>query len=151
MVNLTASPMVVVYMPGIRQEKLYSFGKTSQRTLTSWREVSITATDSGFSCSTTAQCGLYLPESRLGRGNFFYVYSGYAAGCCTGPSGIGPNFFGLSITTGIDATGWPTNKPGLTVQEAASIDRKVDDGVPTSGSVIAQYVNTGVWGYRILC
>jgi hypothetical protein len=58
-------------------------------------------------------------------------------------TGCGPNFFGVSIINAIlganvdDAT---PPAPALTVAQAAAIDSKIDDGLPTTGNVLAQYL-----------
>jgi hypothetical protein len=52
----------------------------------------------------------------------------------------GNNYFGLSVVTSIQnasASGRPSSSVGLTVQEAYNIDKKIDDGFPQSGSVMA--------------
>ena len=38
--------------------------------------------------------------------------------------------------------------PGLTVQQAYSIDKKLDDGLPITGNVVAAYLNSNnfMWG-----
>lgn len=74
----------------------------------------------------------YLPEAKIGRGNFWYVWSMY-----------GVNRFALSVPTGSSAANI-YNNPGLTVREAYSIDQKIDDGLPTTGNVYAAFIsNTG--------
>jgi len=72
--------------------------------------------------------GNYLPEAKIGRGNFFYVWSIY-----------GINRLGIAVPTG-SSFGDIYNNPGLTVREAYSIDQKIDDGLPTSGNVLAVYI-----------
>jgi prepilin-type N-terminal cleavage/methylation domain-containing protein len=100
-----------------------------------------------------APCNLYIPAARIGGGNYVYVYSGYASECCpvlsNGSSGFGPNFYGLSVIEAVVAGnvgsgyngGYP-DAPGLTVAQAYAIDKKSDDGLPTSGHVLAQYLST---------
>jgi len=85
----------------------------------------------------------YLPQAKLGNGNYIYVYSGLAYGT---PAGGGPNYFGMSIIAGIDASGGMTGvsppaatAPGLTVRQAYNIDQKIDDGYPDTGKVLTQY------------
>jgi prepilin-type N-terminal cleavage/methylation domain-containing protein len=76
---------------------------------------------------------LFLPQAKLGGGNYFYVYS-YN----------GKNYFGLSIFIHSDGAGLvygSGTNPGLTVQQAYAIDMKVDDGLPQSGNVTAEYQN----------
>jgi prepilin-type N-terminal cleavage/methylation domain-containing protein len=77
----------------------------------------------------------FFPQAKLGRGNYIYVYSGGTGGS------DGVNYFGLSALTQINQGGGADSSPGLTVQEANDIDRKIDDGMPQSGNVTATYVN----------
>jgi prepilin-type N-terminal cleavage/methylation domain-containing protein len=103
---------------------------------------------SGSGCSSIAACSAYLPYARIGNGAFVYVYSGYANRCPPPNSGCGPNFFGLSIITSmniygdVDGGSIPS-APALTVAQAYAIDSKIDDGLPTTGNVLAQYLGTG--------
>jgi prepilin-type N-terminal cleavage/methylation domain-containing protein len=103
----------------------------------------------GLSCPP----GLLLPEARIGRGNYVYVWSG---GPGTGTNtDNSTNYFGVSalggglILTGTDGV----NNPGLSVHEAYNIDKKLDDGLPQSGRVIAMGMVTTsgagiVWAAR---
>jgi len=87
---------------------------------------------------------LYLPQAKMGRGNYVYVYSGgvWAAGPIVGWNSNNTNYFGLSVpTNGIAAWGLLSSTPGLTVLESYNIDKKIDDGLPQSGSVLAQYIS----------
>lgn len=78
----------------------------------------------------------WIPAAKIGQNTYVYTYS-FAAN----------NFFGLSTVTKI---GWDidstVNTPGLTVQQAYNIDKKIDDGLPQSGSVTACYANSQVTG-----
>jgi len=95
----------------------------------------------GDGCATSAGCSTDYPPAKIGNGAFVYVYSGYAANCCSPPyTGFGPNFFGLSVVTTTGNVG--TSAPALTVAQAYAIDKKIDDGLPTTGSVLAQYPAT---------
>ncbi|MGD0462093.1 MAG: prepilin-type N-terminal cleavage/methylation domain-containing protein [Tepidisphaeraceae bacterium] len=78
---------------------------------------------------TTNVVSLYLPEAKIGGGNYFYVYEN------------GVNYYGLSVISGL-AVGFPwlLSSPGLMVSQAYNIDRKVDDGIATSGNVQANYM-----------
>lgn len=100
--------------------------------------------------ATTVQA--YLPAAKLGGGNYFYVYSSNYDGVCVSPycnvsSKYSTNYIGLSAVQGIapatgGCDGCVNSIPGLTVKQAAAIDSKVDDGLPGSGNVLAQY-NSG--------
>jgi prepilin-type N-terminal cleavage/methylation domain-containing protein len=98
-------------------------------------------------CTSNSACSAYFPYAKIGNGAFVYVYSGYAANCnqwgCNGATGIGPNFFGVSIINsdeGTNVANGPLPAPALTVAQAYAIDTKVDDGLPTTGNVLAQYL-----------
>jgi hypothetical protein len=75
---------------------------------------------------------LYVPSAKIGNGNFVYVY---------GANGF--NWFGIEAMTGMDSNGTPQPYPimatTISVNQAYSIDKKVDDGVPTTGNVQAAY------------
>jgi prepilin-type N-terminal cleavage/methylation domain-containing protein len=93
--------------------------------------------------STTPNLDAFFPAAKLGRGNYFYVYPGGQGG------GIlnGLNYYGLSALTLVGAGFY--SKPALTPQEAYGIDSKIDDGLPISGRVTAQYLDDGYsdWEY----
>jgi prepilin-type N-terminal cleavage/methylation domain-containing protein len=72
--------------------------------------------------------GAVLPAAKLGAGNYVYIWSYNST-----------NYFGVSQTTIIDDV--MANSARLTVQQAYSIDQKLDDGLPQRGSVIAAYPN----------
>jgi len=83
----------------------------------------------------------YLPQAKLGQGNYVYVWSG---GIRFTSYGVGTNFYGLSAVSSLTG-GWQVKStPGLTVQQAYSIDQKVDDGFPQSGNVQAFYIDWGL-------
>ena len=69
----------------------------------------------------------YFPGSKLGRGNYVYVFS-------TG----GTNYYGLSNVTST-ATGVMTSGVSITAAQAYQIDKKMDDGFPTTGNINASY------------
>jgi prepilin-type N-terminal cleavage/methylation domain-containing protein len=78
--------------------------------------------------------GLYYPAAKIGGGNYVYVYS---------YNNI--NYFGVSVVSAIANWGI-TSTLGLSVNQAYNLDKKVDDGLPQSGHVIAQYVaNSYAW------
>jgi prepilin-type N-terminal cleavage/methylation domain-containing protein len=83
---------------------------------------------SAFACwSSSPRIAAWLPPARLGGGNYFYVYEN------------GVNYYGLSYISGVN---FPNliSTPGLTVSQAYNIDRKMDDGIATSGNVQANYL-----------
>ncbi len=84
-----------------------------------------------------SQIGQFLPVSKLGGGNYAYVFS---------MNGL--NYYGVSMVTSIITANYLASQaevqgaPGLSVSQAYNIDRKTDDGFPQSGRVIAGYLNT---------
>ena len=103
-----------------------------------------TGPDTFGTCVSIATCSVYFPYAKIGNGAFIYVYSGYVQVTCCNSYHNGPNFFGLGFINGLavdgnpdsDMTGFPA--PALTVAQAYSIDKKIDDGLPTTGNVLAQ-------------
>jgi len=96
---------------------------------------------------TGTNINLYLPPAKLGRGNYFYVYSnGYYNGSSWSARGV--NYFGLSAVSNIAAatvTGRILSSANIPVAEAYAIDKKVDDGMPQTGNVMAFYMNTDIY------
>jgi len=86
------------------------------------------------------QVAMYMPEAKLGGGNYIYVWSGGWLGFSgISITGDGINYFGLSAIMGSPGVGNPVSNTTLTVQQAYSVDRKLDDGWPQSGRVTAMY------------
>jgi prepilin-type N-terminal cleavage/methylation domain-containing protein len=114
--------------------------------------------DGGFSTASPSSLGstdvtgsnlaLWLPQAKIGNGNYVYVWS-------TNNSNHGStnnypsNYFGISAVSNIANSsngGKVTSTPGVTVAQAAAIDTKLDDGLPFSGSVQAVGLsNDPVW------
>jgi len=107
-----------------------------------------TATSNTFPGSVTgAAIANYFPPAKIGNGNYVYVYSG-------GPGSGWPdnsnnmNYFGFSVVTscykcsgGSMGSGVPAAFPNIAVANAYAIDNKIDDGLPQSGRVTANYVD----------
>jgi prepilin-type N-terminal cleavage/methylation domain-containing protein len=71
--------------------------------------------------------GSYLPTAALGNSGYVFVYSNNNA-----------NYYGLAAMTQQDpGDNVAPNWPSVTVSQAYAIDKKVDDGYPTTGSVTA--------------
>jgi prepilin-type N-terminal cleavage/methylation domain-containing protein len=107
--------------------------------------------DGGFNTATptqqtpdTPQMGMsaYFPTAKIGRQNNIYVWSG---GWNVGLLGTGDekNYFGIEMIYQIYNTCCTIAVPSLTVQEAYNIDKKIDDGFPQSGKVLALYAAYG--------
>jgi prepilin-type N-terminal cleavage/methylation domain-containing protein len=95
-----------------------------------------TAPSSDITPASTPSIGAYLPQAKLGNGSYVYVWS---------PSiyqsdGVGStgNYYGVSsIPLLNNAFALPNTSPSLTVAAAYAIDKKIDDGYPLTGSVVA--------------
>ena len=100
------------------------------------------ATETTYNGGVNAVAG-YLPAAAIGKSNVVYTWSGGMGNFGSGLS-IGSNrtnYFGLSTGGSIWGSGVLVSNSGITVSEAASIDAKVDDGLPQSGRVTAIYLN----------
>ncbi len=81
----------------------------------------------------TTYFGDYFPVGKIGHGTFVYVYetSGY-------------NWYGLSALTTINSGGGTYSTTTISVMQSYNMDRKTDDGLPTTGAVRAAYLTNGV-------
>jgi prepilin-type N-terminal cleavage/methylation domain-containing protein len=81
----------------------------------------------------TTYIGDYFPVGKIGHGNFMYVYetSGY-------------NWYGISELRSTDTGGNSWSNATIPVIQAYNIDKKIDDGLPTTGAVQAVYLNASV-------
>ncbi|HEU5046934.1 MAG TPA: prepilin-type N-terminal cleavage/methylation domain-containing protein [Rickettsiales bacterium] len=116
------------------------------------RNCSITDTTQ-ISLSTGAYAvGNFIPAAKVGNGNYVYAYTGDSvpAARYTSDSSTAitypvnsDNWFGISRVTGTSGNGWTMmSNAGLTVLQAYNIDKKLDDGKPLSGNVVA-FFSTG--------
>jgi prepilin-type N-terminal cleavage/methylation domain-containing protein len=82
---------------------------------------------------TTSYIGDYLPKAAIVPGAFIYVYenSGY-------------NWYGISTITNIQVGGSVQSSPTIPVMQAYAVDAKIDDGLPTSGTVQAVYISGNI-------
>ena len=75
----------------------------------------------------------WFPAAKLGGASYIYTYSWNSV-----------NYFGLSAATYIGSNGRFESSVGISVEKANAVDKKIDDGLPQSGKVLAFYVdNTG--------
>ena len=93
--------------------------------------------DSSTRCPTIQAC---LPAAKIGKGNYVSVFSGgghceYYTTC-----GDGKNYYSISVATGIMNRNNVSTTFNIPVIVAYDIDRKIDDGLPQSGSVTALFV-----------
>jgi len=136
----------------------------SGETTTFWHDLSAAnLVDGGFNAAypTVASCSWcgggitvasYLPQAKIGGGNYVYVFS---AGTYTGMSPntwipSGGNYFGVGAVPDV---GWFYSvSQGLTVQQAYNIDKKIDDGLAQTGRVITVVPggpSGGLYGYWV--
>jgi prepilin-type N-terminal cleavage/methylation domain-containing protein len=73
---------------------------------------------------------ILMPAAKLGRGNYFYIYSNDDV-----------NYYALSGVIYIAQPGNEDTSLALSVSTAYDIDKKMDDGLPTSGNVQANYIS----------
>jgi prepilin-type N-terminal cleavage/methylation domain-containing protein len=97
---------------------------------------------SSITASTSPSLSAFFPVASVGTGNFIYVWSG-GLNAGSYEAGNGLNYFGLSVITnvGTACAGCLTSNTGIQVRQAYAIDSKIDDGLPQSGRVTAQYLN----------
>ncbi|HEU5048425.1 MAG TPA: prepilin-type N-terminal cleavage/methylation domain-containing protein [Rickettsiales bacterium] len=76
----------------------------------------------------------WLPTGKIGNNTFVYVHSHNST-----------NYFGVSTVTKLRTYVASASDPGISVQQAASIDSKIDDGLPMTGAVTACYQNSFVY------
>jgi hypothetical protein len=74
--------------------------------------------------------GAWFPAAKIGHGDYLYVYDNN-----------GSNWFGLSAVTSNTNNGVLYSNPNIAVSQAYKIDAKVDDGLPGTGNVQANYLN----------
>lgn len=96
--------------------------------------------------------GNFIPAAKIGNGNYVYAYTGDSVPSTryTSDSSVAvtypvnsDNWFGLSRVTGTSGNGWTMmSNAGLSVLQAYNIDKKLDDGKPMSGNVMA-FFSTG--------
>jgi prepilin-type N-terminal cleavage/methylation domain-containing protein len=80
----------------------------------------------------------YFPLSKIGNGaGYVYVWSGGWQEIAAGDPGDGQNYFCVAATAGTKTTGNSLDIPLMTPVQAYAIDKKVDDGFPQTGSVMA--------------
>ena len=80
----------------------------------------------------TAVAG-YMPRAKLNNNSYVYVWSSGALGLDDGQ-----NRFSVSgVNGGIVANGTSGETPSMTVSQAYNIDKKIDDGLPQYGNILA--------------
>jgi len=92
----------------------------------------------------------YLPAAKVGNSDHFYVFSGNYDSNVSGSLGsTAINYIGLANVTSVGMSGCGGNclktAAGLTAKQAANMDAKVDDGLPTSGRMLAVNLDSNNW------
>ena len=92
---------------------------------------------SAFSCNngiadvvSNTTVGQILPQAKIGHGNYVYVYEINGA-----------NWYGLSAVTAVSSAAYMTTGTTISVFQAYNIDKKIDDGIPQTGNVVASYIS----------
>ncbi|HEU5046336.1 MAG TPA: prepilin-type N-terminal cleavage/methylation domain-containing protein [Rickettsiales bacterium] len=86
-----------------------------------------------LTASSSPPISAWLPFAKIGSGNYVYVYSmNYE------------NYFAVSAVSQLSWEVFSAASPGITVQQAYNIDKKLDDGLPQSGRVIACFLSYNV-------
>lgn len=93
---------------------------------------------------TGAGVNAYLPQAKIGTGNYIAVWSGGWQENTLPPPGDGANYFSISGIICLSDTSFVSANTTLSVQQAYAIDKKTDDGAPQSGNIVALYVNNSV-------
>jgi len=110
--------------------------------LTTANGLNINMIDGGFSTAsatsyvtvTGTKLDLYMPQAKLGRGNYIYVWGGASSN---------GNYFGILAITAMNSicSGCYESTPSIPVRQAYDIDSKIDDGLPQYGRVQAFYID----------
>jgi prepilin-type N-terminal cleavage/methylation domain-containing protein len=119
--------------------------------------------DGSFATATsTATPGLisstavanYFPAAKIGHGNYVSVINGGWGdniGFFATPPSDGQNYFSVTAITGNQGSGGGIDEAvvaatTITVSQAYNIDKKIDDGLPQNGKVMAVNIGaSGVW------
>lgn len=86
--------------------------------------------------------GNFIPVAKIGNGNFVYVYTA-SGGTQASYTANSDNWYGVSQVTGTGGgNGWSmTSGSNIPVISAYNIDKKMDDGLPVTGNIVAYYSN----------
>ena len=85
-----------------------------------------TASNAGISVSNNSGFSPYLPKAKIGNGNYIIVFTVNSI-----------NYYEIVSPYAAGGDSSDSANPGLSVIQASTIDKKIDDGIPTSGSVLA--------------
>jgi len=97
------------------------------------------ATDTWVSTNTDSGYAAEMPRATIGNGNFVYVNGYYYASTGNLARGNGFQLIKPAHIGPPSVAGQIGLYPGLTPLDAYNIDQKIDDALPTSGTVVAMY------------
>lgn len=80
----------------------------------------------------------FMAKAKIGGSNYLYVWSG-GYGAYAGKTANTTNYFAVSGVIDLGGNSIVT-RAGISVIDAYNIDKKIDDGLPQSGNVMAIYV-----------
>lgn len=103
--------------------------------------------------STNPGISYYVPSGAI-SGTYLLTGNYECNSTCLGVGGyginntfLGVNYFSLQRITNVATNGTVTGASGLSVAQAYGIDKKIDDGLPTVGTVLAMMIHTAARPY----
>lgn len=107
------------------------------------------APGSNLGLQTGSAIDTYLPAAKLGNGLYLYIWSnGVTPQIWAGSGSDGFNYITIAApqVCGVNSCGTFKSTATVKVMDAYSMDAKMDDGYPQTGSVLASYFNDfGAW------
>ena len=85
----------------------------------------------------------YIPSAKMGKNNYISVWSGGWKMPCSGQSD-GINYFQLAVQWYSPLSAYLNQDVSITASEAYAIDKKIDDGLPQFGKILALMPNIGM-------
>jgi prepilin-type N-terminal cleavage/methylation domain-containing protein len=118
------------YEPALFWEDLSSpaAGKLIDLRTISYGAIECSGTKGGFTATGSQLPAYYMPSAKIGNNNYIYVYAKNSY-----------NWYGISAPN--NSSGTLASVPAMTVKQAYDLDAKIDDGLPTTGNVVAVYLN----------
>jgi len=100
---------------------------------------------SNVTLTSNPNIGAYFPAAKIGGGNYVYAWSQGAQDSAYIKNSTF-NYFGISGGSNIEiATCDFLSSPVLAVAQAFAIDKKIDDGLPQTGNVVALFLD---WNWQ---
>lgn len=140
--NCTAAPCNAPGNGNSRVDTAPASAATAGEGLSFWSHLNAADLLGGTDGTATVAWGNALPAAELGGGYMIgHTASGALTGAVSGTAPRGGHYLSLRSDPGVAIAGSATNAALLPTQ-AARIDRKMDDGVPGTGTVIAAGTTT---------